>query len=78
MLIKINQYFRKSINILGNLKLAIILLLILATFSAFGTIIEQNQNPAFYENNYPNSAPLFGFISAKTIFFLGLNNMLYG
>ena len=75
MLVKINQYFRKSINILGNLKLAIILLLILAVFSAFGTVIEQNQNPAFYENNYPNSAPLFGFISANTIFFLGLDNI---
>jgi cytochrome c biogenesis protein len=75
MLITINQYFRKSINVLGNLKLAIFLLLILAIFSAFGTVIEQNQNPAFYENNYPNSAPLFGFISAKTIFLLGLNNI---
>nr|YP_001293501.1 c-type cytochrome biogenensis protein [Rhodomonas salina]A6MVS2.1 RecName: Full=Cytochrome c biogenesis protein Ccs1 [Rhodomonas salina]ABO70849.1 cytochrome c biogenesis protein [Rhodomonas salina] len=75
MLIKINQYFRKSISVLGNLKLAIILLLMLALFSAFGTVIEQNQNVAFYENSYPNSAPLFGFLSANAILFLGLNNI---
>lgn len=75
MLVKINQYSKRIINNLGNLKLAIVLLLILATFSAFGTVIEQNQNATFYENNYPNSAPLFGFISSKLIFFFGLNNI---
>lgn len=75
MLININQYFKRSISILGNLKLAIILLLILAVFSAFGTVIEQNQNVSFYENNYPNSAPLFGFISSNVIFLFGLNNI---
>lgn len=72
---KINQYFRKSINILGNLKLAIVLLLILAVCSALGTIIEQNQNISFYENNYPNSSPLFGIISSNMIFFFGFNNI---
>nr|BDA98957.1 c-type cytochrome biogenensis protein [Rhodomonas sp. NIES-2332] len=75
MLIKINQYFRKSINVLGNLKLAIILLLMLAIFSAFGTVIEQNQNIAFYENNYPNSAPWLGFVSSNLILFFGLNDI---
>lgn len=70
-----NQYLKRSISVLGNLKLAIILLLILAIFSAFGTVIEQNQNSSFYENNYPNSAPLFGFINSKLIFFFGLNNI---
>lgn len=75
MLIRINQYFKKSISILGNLKLAIALLLILAICSSLGTVIEQNQNISFYENNYPNSAPLLGFISSNTIFFFGLNNI---
>nr|BDA98218.1 c-type cytochrome biogenensis protein [Rhodomonas sp. NIES-1006] len=75
MLFKVNQYFKKSVNILGNLKLAIVLLLILALFSAFGTVIEQNQNIAFYEANYPNSAPLFGIINANVILLLGLNNV---
>ncbi len=75
MLIRINQYFRKSVNILGNLKLAIILLLILAVCSALGTIIEQNQNISFYENSYPNASPLYGFISANLIFFFGFNNI---
>jgi cytochrome c biogenesis protein len=75
MLVKFNQYFKKSISFIGNLKLAIMLLLVLAIFSAFGTIIEQNQNLSFYENNYPNSAPLFGFISSKIIFLFGLNNI---
>jgi cytochrome c biogenesis protein len=70
-----NQYLKKSISVLGNLKLAIILLLILAIFSAFGTVIEQNQTSSFYENNYPNSSPLFGFINSNLIFFFGLNNI---
>ena len=75
MLVKFNQYLKKSIGFIGNLKLAIILLLVLAIFSAFGTIIEQNQNVSFYENNYPNSAPLFGFISSQVIFLFGLNRI---
>nr|BDA98661.1 c-type cytochrome biogenensis protein [Rhodomonas sp. NIES-1730] len=75
MIIKSNQSLKKYLNILGNLKLAIALLLILALLSASGTIIEQNQDTSFYERNYPNSAPLFGFISSKLILFLGLNNV---
>ena len=75
MLIKLNQYLKKSINFLGNLRLAIVLLLILALCSALGTIIEQNQNISFYENSYPNSAPFLGFISSNVIFFFGLNNI---
>lgn len=75
MLVTFNQYLKKSISFIGNLKLAIILLLVLAIFSALGTIIEQNQNFSFYEKNYPNSTPLFGFISSKIIFLFGLNKI---
>lgn len=75
MLVKFNQYFWKGANILGNLKLAIFLLLGLAFCSALGTVIEQNQNISFYENNYPNSSPVMGFISSKFIFLFGLNNI---
>jgi len=75
MLGKFNQYFWKGANILGNLKLAIVLLLGLAFCSALGTVIEQNQNISFYENNYPNSSPVLGFISSQFIFSFGLNNI---
>lgn len=75
MLLKINQYFRKIANILGNLKLAIVLLLSLATFSALGTVIEQNQSISFYESQYPNSSPLMGIIDSNFILLLGLNNI---
>lgn len=75
MLLKINQYFWKIANFLGNLKLAIILLLSLAGFSALGTIIEQNQSISFYESQYPNSSPLLGFVNSDLILLLGLNNI---
>lgn len=75
MLLKINRYFWKLTNILGNLKLAIILLLTLALLSGLGTVIEQNQNTSFYETNYPNSAPIIGFINANLILSFGLNNI---
>jgi cytochrome c biogenesis protein len=75
MLVKFNQCFWKGANILGNLKLAVVLLLGLAFCSALGTVIEQNQNISFYENNYPNSSPVLGFISSQFIFLFGLNNI---
>nr|ASO75881.1 c-type cytochrome biogenensis protein [Storeatula sp. CCMP1868] len=75
MLLKINQYFWKIANLLGNLKLAIFLLLGLAICSALGTVIEQNQSISFYESNYPNTAPIMGFISCNLILLSGLNNI---
>lgn len=66
---------RRFLNVLGNLQLAIILLLTLAFISSLGSIIEQDKAFNFYEMNYPSTKPLFGFISSDLIFLLGLNHV---
>lgn len=75
MLKKLNKNSWTLIKILGNLKFAIFLLLIIAIFSALGTIIEQNKDVSFYEANYPVTSPIFGFISSKLILIGGLDNV---
>ena len=62
-------------NRLGNLQFAIVLLLLIASFSSLGTFIEQGKDNSFYELNYPNISPIFGFINAKLILFLGLDHV---
>ncbi|MGB3692503.1 MAG: cytochrome c biogenesis protein ResB, partial [Spirulinaceae cyanobacterium] len=54
---------RKLISIIANLRLAIVLLLAIAVFSISGTVIEQGQSVAFYQENYPLSPALFGFVT---------------
>jgi len=39
--------------VLTNLRLAIVLLLMIAIFSITGTVIEQGQSVEFYQANYP-------------------------
>jgi cytochrome c biogenesis protein len=75
MLKKINTYTWRLSTLLGNLKLSIMLLLVLSLFSSLGTIIEQDKLIPFYELNYPNSNPLFGFINSNIILFFGLNHV---
>lgn len=56
---------RKILPILTDLRLAIILLLVIALFSVSGTVIEQGQLPAFYQSNYPEHPALLGFSLGK-------------
>ncbi|MFN7852884.1 MAG: cytochrome c biogenesis protein [Dolichospermum sp.] len=60
---------------LTDLRLAIILLLIIALFSVSGTVIEQGQLPDFYQSNYPEHPALFGFLSWKVIQVVGLDHV---
>ncbi len=70
------RYFRKElIPLLADLKLAIGLLLAIAIFSISGTVIEQGQGLAFYQENYPESPALFGFLTWKFILIVGLNHV---
>lgn len=71
----LNNLLSVLLKKLSNLQFAIFLLLLIAVFSAFGTIIEQDKDTGFYEANYPISKPIFGFITFKLIFFLGLDNI---
>ena len=64
-------------NKLGNLQFAIFLLLLIASFSSIGTFIEQGKDISFYELNYPNLKPLFGFINAKFILFFWFRSYLH-
>lgn len=66
---------RKFLNILGNLQVAILLLLTLALLSSIGSIIEQDKPISFYETNYPIMKPMFGFLNSDLILFLGLNRV---
>ena len=75
MLKKINRNAWFVANRLGNLQFAIVLLLLIALFSSIGTFIEQGKDNDFYQLNYPNTEPLFGFINAKFIFLLSLDHI---
>ncbi|NJP21534.1 MAG: cytochrome c biogenesis protein [Hydrococcus sp. CRU_1_1] len=67
--------FRYLIKIVADLRLAIVLLLLIAIFSISGTVIEQGQSLQFYQDNYPENPALFGFITWKFILVLGFNHV---
>lgn len=72
----IKRYFRKDLlPLLADLRLAIALLLTIALFSISGTLIEQGKSLAFYQENYPDSPALFGFLTWKFILIIGLNHV---
>jgi cytochrome c biogenesis protein len=72
---QINRILWKLIYLLGNLRLAIILLLFIALISSLGTIIEQEKTISFYETNYPVSNSIAGFINSDFILFFGLDHI---
>ena len=67
--------FRRFVGIIANLKLAIILLLAIAVVSIAGTVIEQAETLSFYQQNYPESPALYGFLTWKIILAWGLNHV---
>lgn len=70
------QYFQRDLlPLLADLRLAIVLLLAIALFSISGTVIEQGQSLAFYQENYPESPALFGFLTWKVILAAGLDHV---
>tara|TARA_B110001450_G_scaffold82008_1_gene77851 strand:- start:17231 stop:18541 length:1311 start_codon:yes stop_codon:yes gene_type:complete len=60
---------------LANLQFAIGLLLFIGILIAIGTFIEQDQSIVFYQTNYPETQPIFGFIDWRFIYFLSLNKI---
>ena len=69
------RLLRKGLLILGDLRLAIVLLLAIALFSISGTVIEQGESLAFYQANYPEHPALFGFLTWKVIKIIGLDRV---
>ncbi len=70
-----NQLFTRLITLIADLRLAIILLLMIAIFSISGTVIEQNQPPLFYQENYPEDPALFGFLTWQVLLNIGLDHV---
>jgi cytochrome c biogenesis protein len=68
-------WHQEILPVLADLRLAIVLLLVIAIASISGTVIEQGQTLSFYQANYPENPALFGFLSWKVILNLGLNGV---
>nr|QXM17370.1 Cytochrome c biogenesis protein [Chaetoceros costatus] len=69
---KLKQRFFRS---LADLRFAIAILLIIASFSIIGTIIEQDQSIETYKLNYPLTNRVFGFLSWDIILRFGLDHV---
>ena len=65
------RFFRS----LADLRFAIIILLIIASFSIIGTVIEQDQSIETYKLNYPITNQVFGFLSWDIIIKFGLDHI---
>jgi len=65
----------KILKKLANLQFAIGLLATIGFMVAVGTIIEQDQSLSFYKENYPDSGPLFGFLSWRVITFFNFDKV---
>nr|YP_009293931.1 c-type cytochrome biogenensis protein [Ahnfeltia plicata]AOM65619.1 c-type cytochrome biogenensis protein [Ahnfeltia plicata]UAT97136.1 c-type cytochrome biogenensis protein [Ahnfeltia plicata]UAT97341.1 c-type cytochrome biogenensis protein [Ahnfeltia plicata] len=59
----------------SNLNVSIIMLLVIALFSILGTIIEQDQTIAYYQENYPISRGQLWKLEWTSITNLGLNHV---
>ena len=72
----LQTYWQKDLlPLLADLKLAIVLFLLIALFSISGTVIEQGQSLSFYQENYPESPALFGFLTWKVLLTIGLDHV---
>ena len=65
---------RKLVALISNLKVAIVLLLLIATSSAIGTAIPQEENREIYLNAYRNK-PWLGLLNGEKILFIGLDHV---
>ena len=66
---------RLFLKYLADLRFAIFLLLLIATFSIIGTVIEQDQTIEQYQLNYPLTTNILGFINWKFIINYGLDHV---
>ena len=62
------------LNWLSSLKIAILLLLIIATSCALGTLIPQQESEQFYYDKF-NNAPFLGIINGKTLLLFEFNHV---
>ena len=74
-LFPVKSLSRRFIGVIANLKLAIVLLLAIAVVSIAGTVIEQAETLSFYQEHYPESPALYGFLTWQVILAWGLNHV---
>jgi cytochrome c biogenesis protein len=67
--------FQTYLKIFTSLTNAIFLLAFIAFISSIGSVIEQDENLVFYQENYPLEKPIYGFITWKSILFFGLDHV---
>ena len=60
---------------IADLRFAILILLIIASFSIIGTVIEQDQSIETYKVNYPLTNKIFGFLSWDLIIQFGFDHI---
>lgn len=65
----------KNLKFIANLEFAIILLLFISITITIGSIVEQDKSLEFYQQNYPEKMPLFGFLTWKLINFIGIDHI---
>jgi cytochrome c biogenesis protein len=63
------------LKMLKDLRFAIFILFLISFISSIGSIIEQDQDDAFYIENYSANSPLYGFLTFKFIFLFQLNHL---
>ena len=66
---------QKIPKILVDLRFSIVILAIIAFASSFGSFIEQDEPINFYKENYPETKPIYGFITSKIILILKLDHV---
>jgi cytochrome c biogenesis protein len=67
--------FQQTFSFFAKFKFGISILAIIALFSSLGSFIEQDENIEFYKENYAIDKPIYGFITWKSITFLGLDHI---
>lgn len=66
---------QRFFKVIADLRFAIVILLLIATFSIIGTVIVQDQPFEFYIINYPITKPILGFLSSELIIKFGFDHV---
>ena len=66
---------QKIFKLLADLRFAITILLLIASLSIIGTVIEQDQSTEVYKSNYPLTNKVFGILSWDIILKFGLDHV---
>lgn len=66
---------QNSFKFFANFKFSMFILAMIAIASSIGSFIEQDQDVKFYQENYLETSPIYGFIDWKLIINFGLDHV---